>query len=57
MFVIALASLIVEAQNTIPFDNQSEPILELVRTSCKRSRQGPHHHFNKSVFSYDMALV
>ena len=57
MLMIALASLIVEAQNTISFDNQCEPILETVRTSRKWRRQAPHHHFNESVFGYDMALV
>jgi hypothetical protein len=50
MFVIALASLIVKAQNAVSFGNQSEPILEPVRTSRKWRRQAPHNQFNESVF-------
>ena len=57
VLVIALTSLIVETQNAISFDNQSEPKLEAVGASCKWRRQIPHHHFNESVFGYDMALV
>jgi len=57
MFVITFAGLIVEAHHTIPFDYQSEPILELVGASRDASRQSPHHHLNESLFSYDMALV
>jgi hypothetical protein len=57
MFVITFAGFIVETQNTISFDNQSEPTLEPVRTSRKRKRQAPHYQFNESVFGQDMALV
>ena len=57
VFVIALAGLIVEAQDTIPFDNQSEPILEPVRTSRKWRGQSPHDHFNEGIFGYDTTLI
>ena len=57
MLVIALACLVVKAQNAVSVDHQSKPILEPMRTSRRWRRLAPHHHFDESVFGYDAALV